>query len=71
MFINIFYLQAIIGLLILTFGILSKKDNQRNLLFLMGGILMISYSIYIKDIIIISLQAIFTLAAGYKLLIKR
>ena len=68
MVIGIFHLLAILGLLILTFGILAKKEKQRNILFLIGGILLTTYSVYIKDMIIISLQIIFTLAAGYKLI---
>ena len=68
MVIGIFHLLAILGLLILTFGVLTKKEKQRNILFFIGGILLTTYSIYIKDIIIISLQIIFTLAAGYKLI---
>lgn len=68
---NIFKTIAIIGLIILTVGVLSKKDSRRNLFFLIGGILLVVYSVYIKDAIIISLQIIFTLAAGYKIMIKK
>ena len=68
---NIFKIVAIVGLLILTCGILTKKDSQRNLFFLIGGIFLIVYSVYIKDIIIISLQIIFTLAVGYKIITKK
>ena len=68
MAINIFYFPAAVGLLILTLGVLTKKEGKRNILFLVGGIFMIIYSIYIRDIIIISLQVIFTLAAGYNLI---
>ncbi|MBI4116468.1 YgjV family protein [Candidatus Pacearchaeota archaeon] len=68
---NLFSLLAVIGLLILTWGILTKKDNKRNFLFLIGGALLIIYSIYIKDIIIVAVQVIFTLAAGYKLWRKK
>ncbi len=64
---NAFKIIAIVGLLILVCGVLVKKDRKRNILFLIGGILMAVYSIYIGDAIIISLQIIFIFAARYKL----
>ncbi len=68
---NIFKIIAVVGLLILTYGILTKKDSQRNLFFLIGGTFLIIYSVYIRDMIIISVQIIFTLAAGYKIITKK
>ncbi len=71
MVINLFYIIAIIGLLILSGGVITKKERKRNILFVIGGIMLISYSIYIKDIIIIAVQSIFTIAAAYNLISKK
>ena len=68
--ISIFKIIAIIGLLILTCGIVTKKERKRDTLFVIGGVMLVSYSIYIKDVIIIAVQSIFTIAAAYNLLIK-
>ena len=70
MAINFFKIIAIIGLLILTAGVLSKKSKKQNIYFVAGGILLIIYSISIKDLIIVMVQSIFTIAAAYNL-IKR
>lgn len=64
---NIFKLIAIIGLLILSWGVLTKKEKKRNILFVIGGLLLVTYSIYIRDIIIITVQSVFTIAAAYNL----
>ena len=70
MAINFFKIIAIIGLLILTAGVFSKKSKKQNIYFVAGGILLIIYSISIKDLIIVMVQSIFTIAAAYNL-IKR
>ena len=57
---SIFHLLAILGLLILTFGVLTKKEKQRNILFFIGGVFLTTYSIYIKIIL--------KWAEGYKLI---
>ena len=66
--ISIFKILAVIGLSILSWGILSKDRKKQDILFVIGGILLITYSIYIKDIIIIAVQGVFTLSALYSLI---
>ena len=66
--INTFKIIAIMGLLILTWGVVTKKERKRDSLFVIGGVMLISYSIYIKDLIIIAVQSIFTIAAAYNLI---
>jgi len=68
MVINFFKIIAIIGLLILTAGVLTKKSKKQNIYFVAGGILLIIYSISIKDLIIVMVQSIFTIAAVYNLI---
>ena len=66
--INIFKIIAIVGLLILTWGVVTKKERKRDTLFVIGGVMLVSYSIYIKDVIIVAVQSIFTIAAAYNLI---
>ena len=55
------------GLLVLTGGILVKKRETRNILFIIGGVFLEIYSILIEDWTFIILQIIVTLAAIYDL----
>jgi len=77
MVINIFYLIAIVGLLCIIVGTLmismNKKMSNRYVyfLFIVGGICLEIYSIYIKDLIFIVLQAIFIVSAIYGLIKSR
>jgi len=72
MVINIFYVIAIIGLLSIILGtfMIHKKRKYTYPLFIIGGICLEIYSIYIKDLIFIILQAVFILSSTYGL-IKR
>ena len=54
-----------IGLLLITSGVIYKK--QQNWLFLFGGIALLSYSIYLKDPVFIPLQIIFIIASIYEI----
>lgn len=62
---------GVIGLLIIISAVLITKPKLRKRaqypLFIIGGICLIIYSIYIQDKIFIALQAIFTIAAMYGL----
>jgi len=44
-----------------------KKREHQNVFFIMGGLCLEAYSIYIKDVIFIILQIIFILAAVFDL----
>ena len=54
-----FKLFGIIGLLIITRGIFIKKEKPRDWDFAIGGIFLLAYSIYLRDLIFIILQIVF------------
>ena len=56
-----------LGLLLITWGIFVKNDTKQAYFFAAGGLLLLIYSIYLKDLIFIPLQTIFTLASIYKI----
>lgn len=60
-----------LGLLLIISGIVAKKRATRNSIYIIGGILLEIYSIYIGDLIFIVLQAVFTLVAVYDLIRER
>ena len=70
MVINIFYIIAIIGLLSIILGTLMiyKKRKYTYPLFILGGICLEIYSIYIKDTIFIILQGVFIISSIYGLI---
>jgi len=70
MVVNVFYFSGIIGLVLIILGILVKKKDRkkRDVLYILGGILLAAYSFYIKDTIFITLQIIFVLVAIYDLI---
>lgn len=59
------------GLILIIAGILVKKRSTRNYVYIVGGILLELYSIYIGDLIFIVLQAVFTIVAVYDILRER
>ncbi len=69
MVINIFYSLGILGLILIIAGVLIKKKNRstRDILYILGGASLITYSFYIKDLIFIILEIVFTLVAIYDL----
>ncbi len=56
-----------LGLLCITAGIFAKDSKQQAIIFTIGGIGLLVYSIALKDPIFIPLQIVFTLASIYKL----
>ncbi len=70
---NIYNLISIAGLILIIFGILLSTSNKyitrkySYILLTIGGISLEIYSIYIKDIIFIILQAFFTISSIYGL----
>lgn len=52
-------------IVLISIGIITKKRTIQDIYFILGGICLEIYSIYIKDFIFIILQIIFTLAAVY------
>lgn len=74
MAIDIFYLIGIFGLLILTYAILLNLKKSKSTgkyvysMFVVGGLLLLIYSIYIKNTLFIILQVVFIIAAIYGLI---
>ncbi|MEI7709542.1 MAG: hypothetical protein WCI76_02400 [bacterium] len=64
---NIFKLIGAIGLILICVGLLLKNRKHQNCLYIIGGICLEIYSIYLKDLIFIILQIAFILAALYDL----
>jgi len=64
----LFQLIGAAGLIFIILGQLVKKKKKERQLMLIGGILLEAYSLYIGDIIFISLQAIFIIVIVYKLI---
>lgn len=64
---NIFRLLGVLGLIFIIVGVLVKRRKRklRDILYILGGIALAAYSIYIRDTIFIILQVVFTLVAIY------
>jgi len=73
MVMNIFETIGILGLLLIIFGNLKTSDKIKNRKkyvypsFILGGILLTVYSIYLKNVIFIVLQTVFVLVSVYNL----
>ena len=63
----IFKITGAFGLVFITIGVLSKNRVRQNIFFIIGGLLLEVYSIYLKDMVFIPLQIIFVAAASYEL----
>lgn len=63
----IFKLIGAFGLLCISAGILSKKRQTQDVLYIVGGISLEIYSIYLGDVVFMVLQVIVTAAAVYDL----
>lgn len=64
---NIYKIVGATGLLLISVGIITKKRKTQDILYIVGGLCLEAYSIYLDDAIFIILQIIFTLAAMYDL----
>lgn len=62
---GVFKFIGALGLFLVSAGIITKQRQRQDLLYIMGGVLLEIYSIYLHDIIFIVLQIIFTLAGIY------
>lgn len=63
--INIFQLSGALGLVCITIGVLLKKRVREDIFYVIGGLLLEVYSVYIRDPVFITLQIIFIGAAVY------
>ena len=62
---SIYKLLGILGLLLIAFGVFTQRKKSEDLFYIFGGLFLLLYSIYIKDLIFIILQIIFIFAAFY------
>ncbi|MEK6963970.1 MAG: hypothetical protein AABX70_06070 [Nanoarchaeota archaeon] len=62
---ELFFLVGAVGLLLVIFGVLSKKRKVQDVYYMCGGLCLLVYSIFIKDWIFVTLQCVFILAAFY------
>jgi len=56
-----------LGLIFITAGVLSKNRRRQDILYIIGGLALLTYSIRIREPIFMALQSIFTIAAAYDL----
>jgi len=66
-FMYIVKLIGAIGLVLISVGIIIKKRKTQDILYIIGGLCLEVYSLYIGDIVFIILQIVFTLTAIYNL----
>ena len=59
---------GIIGLLLIISGIISKSKKREDEFYILGGLMLFVYSSYLRDLIFMSLQAIFVIVAFLDLL---
>ena len=63
-----FIILGALGLVLISIGVITKKRELQDISYILGGLLLVSYSIYIRDTIFIILQIIFTITAIYDML---
>ena len=63
----LFKLIGAVGLILIALGVITQQRRTQDKYYLVGGLLLTVYSIYIKDVVFIILQIIFLIAAGYDL----
>ncbi|MBI2037418.1 MAG: hypothetical protein HYT15_00590 [Candidatus Magasanikbacteria bacterium] len=62
----LFKILGAIGMIMISYGIITKNSSLHDWLFIGGGILLLIYSISLRDPIFIPLQIIFIIASVYK-----
>ena len=63
---------GILGLILISYALWLKNEVRQDIIFILGGLLLLVHSIYIEDIIFIILQIAFVLSALVELIrIKR
>lgn len=62
----IFKMLGVIGLLLITRSIFIKKEIKRDWVATAGGVCLLMYSIYLRDLIFTILQIIFVVASIYE-----
>lgn len=59
---------GIIGLLLISYSLWIKNEKRQDIVFIIGGLSLLVYSIFIEDIIFIVLQIIFIISAFVELM---
>jgi len=59
----IFKIIGALGILLIAIGIVTKKRKKQDAFYILGGVCLEVYSVYIKDVIFIVLQGVFIVAA--------
>ena len=62
---DLFKIIGALGVALISIGIIVKKRETQDIYYILGGVCLEIYSIYIGDLIFIILQIIFTVAAIY------
>lgn len=62
---NPFKIIGIVGMVFIVIGILLRKRVREDVFYIIGGALLLAYSIHIKDAIFIILQIVFIITAVY------
>ena len=62
---DIFKIIGAVGIILISIGIVTKKRKTQDVYYILGGLCLEIYSIYIGDLIFIILQIVFTVAAIY------
>ena len=65
---SVFKLIGALGIILISIGILTKNRKKQDVYYILGGICLETYSVFIGDLIFIVLQIIFTLSAIYDFL---
>lgn len=64
---SIYKIIGAVGLLSISIGVVTSKREIQDILYIIGGVCLEIYSIYLGDVIFIVLQVVFTLSAVYDL----
>lgn len=63
----IFKLCGIVGLVLIISGIYARKEVRQDGVFAVGGVFLLVYSIYLRDVIFIILQSTFIISSVYEM----
>ena len=65
---DIFPILGAAGLVVISAAVWIKKEERQNILFIIGGALLLVYSIYIESVIFSVLQVVFMLSSLIELI---
>ena len=58
-----FIILGAIGLVVISIAIWFKNEKKQDLLFIIGGLALFAYSLYIKNLIFVILQIVFIISS--------